>query len=281
MNIREMTPDDIAFATDCVQREGWLSETRAVFETFHAHDRHGCFIAEHSGRPIGMIVATPYDNCGFLGELIVVPDFRGRGYGGQLMSRAIDYLHGRGCHSLYLDGDTPAVPLYERLGFTTVCRSLRFLGTIELAVHPYVRAMTTDDLATVLPLDREAFGADRSFFLRSKLEQCPHLCRVLTRDGNLSGYIFAQPGKEIVSVGPWWVDSAESRGLDLLASLDESCPHARLRIGVLETNSIVVERLRADERFEETECSWRMVMGADVHLGASPWLWSIGAPATG
>ena len=46
MNIRTMEPDDLGFCVRAVEAEGWLSETLYTFETFLAHDRGGCLIAE-------------------------------------------------------------------------------------------------------------------------------------------------------------------------------------------------------------------------------------------
>ena len=281
MIIREITPADLVFAVDSVTREGWISETRDVFEAFYVHDPHGCFVGEHDGHPIGMIVATAYERSGFLGELIVDPDHRGHGCGAQLLKHAIAYLRGRGCGSFYLDGDTPAVPLYKRLGFRVVCRSLRFLGEVEQFHSPRVRAMKTDDLAAVARIDRDEFGEDRSFFLTGKHRDNPEFCHMLFDDGRLTGYIFAQPGNDIVSVGPWWVADGEKHGLDLLRSVAASAGDMRLRIGVLETNNRATALVRELTGMTETECSWRMVLGEGINLGESPRLWAVGAPATG
>ena len=48
--IRQMTRSDVGFAFACVRSEGWLGETPEVFETFLAHDRRGCWVAQ-SGAP--------------------------------------------------------------------------------------------------------------------------------------------------------------------------------------------------------------------------------------
>jgi len=178
-----MTPADLDFAAGLVAAEHWLSETRATFEAFLSHDPRGCFVAESNGRPFGMCVATGYGAHGFLGELIIVPDHRNKGYGEQLLRHAMNHLTTRGCVSMWLDGDLPAVPLYERLGFRGVGRSLRFLGTIPPIAMTGVGPMSSSDLRDVITIDRAAFGADRSFFLKYRLERQPGLCRVLRRSG--------------------------------------------------------------------------------------------------
>jgi len=278
MIVRPAQTSDLDFFVDCVTRENWLSETRISFEAFFAHDPHGCFVAEEGGERIGMIVATAYDTCGFLGELIVLPERRGQGIGRQLMKHAIGYLQHKGLQSIYLDGDTPAVPLYERLGFHIVCKSLRFLGQIDHGNNTYVRPMTPGDLDIILPFDRAAFGANRSFFLRRRLNTFPQLCQVWD-DGRIRGFIMGQPGHGVVTIGPWYVYDQSVDPLSVLRAIGSS--QAKLRVGVLECNAAATSLMRSLGTFAETEPSWRMVLGPDIGLGASPQLFAIGSPATG
>jgi len=278
--IRTARPDDLGFFVDCVTREGWLGGTRAEFEAFYIHDPHGCFVAEEGGERIGMVVATAYDTCGFLGALIVQPERRGRGIGRQLMEHAIGYLKLKGIRSIYLDGDTPAVPLYERLGFHVACKSLRFLGQISPNQEPCVRPMTRDDLDTILALDRAAFGADRSFFLKRRLGTFPDLCHVID-NGRIAGYIMGQPGYGVVTVGPWYVHDESVDPLSLLCAVAHAAPQEKLRVGVLECNRAAYSLMRSISMFFETEPSWRMVLGSDIGLGASERLLAVGSPAKG
>jgi predicted N-acetyltransferase YhbS len=281
MIIRSTNADDLDFCATCVTREGWLSETHAVFEGFLAHDPRGCFVAEENDERIGMIVATAYDTCGFLGELIVVPERRRQGIGRQLMEHAIGYLQARGCRSIYLDGDTPAVPLYQRLGFRTVCRSLRFLGTLDGKTSERVRQMTPADLGAVCAIDQSAFAADRSFFIRRRFQLLPHLCLLHTNGERLDGFIMGQPGHGVVTGGPWFVADESTDPLVLLRALAHRCEDQRLRVGMLETNVSATAMMRSLQTFEETEPSRRMVLGPDLGLGTSPRLYAVGTPAKG
>jgi len=280
MTIRPAQTSDLDFFVECVTREGWLGGTRVEFEAFYDHDPHGCFAAEEGGERIGMIVATAYDTCGFLGALIVQPDRRGRGIGQQLMEHAIGYLRQRGIRSIYLDGDTPAVPLYERLGFHMVCKSLRFLGQIDPVERTNVRPMTRDDHDTVLHLDRAAFGADRSFFLRRCCDTFPELCHVWD-DGRIRGFIMGQPGHGVVTVGPWYVHDESVNPLSLLRAIAHDASPAKLRVGVLECNVSATSLMRSLTTFVETEPCRRMVLGPDIRLGVSPQLFAVGSPAKG
>ena len=130
MIIRRMEASDIDFAFACTSAEGWQSKKEA-FEGFLAHDPAGCFVGELDGRRIGICVGTKYQSHGFIGNLIVVRDMRGRGYGGRLFKHAIQYLQSSGVESVFLDGASDAVPIYEKAGFRRICKSLRFVGKVE------------------------------------------------------------------------------------------------------------------------------------------------------
>src|SRR5512136_2214277 len=130
MNVRQMLLSDLDFAASCTAAEGWRSETRPVFEGYLTYDPAGCLVAEMSGERVGICVATGYGPCGFIGELIVSQEWRGRGIGRQLLESAVENLRSRGAASIFLDGVPAAVPLYERAGFRRVCRSMRLTGTL-------------------------------------------------------------------------------------------------------------------------------------------------------
>jgi ribosomal protein S18 acetylase RimI-like enzyme len=285
LSIDAMTPGDLDFAAACTAAEGWLSEGRDEFEAFHAHDPGGCLRATLAGAPAGICIATAYGASGFIGELIVLPAQRGRGIGGALMAAAIDHLEHRGVRSIFLDGVSAAVPLYERHGFRRQCRSLRFSATAaalrgRLVDDGNVRAMQPDDLARIAPLDAAAFGADRTFFLARRLARFPRLCRIAERDGEPRSFIMGREHGGLVSAGPWIVADEPAAPQALLASL---LPHARerLALGVLETQRRVVGSLRALGFGETADPPWRMLRGEEAALGAAPAAWAIGSAAKG
>jgi ribosomal protein S18 acetylase RimI-like enzyme len=300
VHIRTMSPADLDFAAACTEAVGWGAQ-RDEFELFYAYDPQGCLIAEtedsgaHAelGVPaklrIGICVATPYDGCGFIGMLIVLPEARGRGVGRRLLERAVAYLHGRGAHTLGLDGVLAAVPLYERLGFRKQCRSLRFSGVLQGRDHPHVRPMHSEDLDAICALDRAAFGADRRFFLTRRLVQGPTLCRVLEQEGQIAGYILGRRAGESLSAGPWVVHPEVERPADLLASLALEAGENTIGLGTLESNTAAVETARALGFTARADSPWRMVRvvpgartpGQMGVLGASPLAYAVGSPAKG
>ncbi len=281
ITVRQMLESDLDFAAGCTANEGWTSQIRSEFEGFLAHDPGGCFVVQAGARPVGICVATPYGAAGFLGEFIVVPEWRGRGIGRHLMEHAIGYLHGRGVQSIFLDGEPRAVPLYERLGFRKITRSLRFAGTLTGAAHSAVRPMRLADLPAALELDRDAFGADRAFFLQRRLSQHPELCRVVECRGQVVAFILGRRGADWVAAGPWVVSPGVEHPEHLLESLALEAGGAAIHVGVLETNTVATRILASCGLVERPTWTWRMVLGTAACVGTSDQLYALGTPAKG
>jgi len=281
MEIRLMMTSDVEFAFACTRAEGWLGETKEVFETFLAHDPQGCFVAEHEGRAVGICVATRYRSHGFIGELVVAEDMRGQGIGEALFRTAIDYLRSSAIEHIYLDGDLPAVPIYERAGFRKICRSLRFVGTVTGGPCSDVRSFLPSDMSSVGAIDRELFGDDRSDFLERRLAIFGELCFVLERRGRVVGYVMGRKGLGVVSVGPWVSRGSARDGICLLRAVASQAGGEPLRVGVLETNPRAVRIVRSCGVFEEHAPCWRMMMGRDERLGIHDDLLAIGSAAKG
>jgi len=79
---------------------------------------------------IGITLAVVNDDVGYIGHVIVKPEYRKMGIGEELMNEAINYLKFKGCKTIKLDAVTEAVTLYERTGFKFEFNSLRYLKTI-------------------------------------------------------------------------------------------------------------------------------------------------------
>jgi len=280
MHIRQMKPSDIEFAYGCTSAEGWQSKKEA-FEGFLAHDPAGCFVGELDGKRVGICVGTRYRSNGFVGNLIVVKGVRGRGYGGQLFKHAVQYLQSNGVESVFLDGASDAVPIYEKAGFRRICKSLRFVGKVEGSDSRLVRRAETGDVEAICRIDVELFGDDRSFFLKRRLSVSPHLCFVYEANGQVLGYVMARPGVSTFSVGPWAALEGVEEPRVLLERLALEVGGGPLRIGVLEVNRRAVDTIEPLGSLESKSPSWRMVLGPSERLGMSLGLYAIGSPAKG
>jgi hypothetical protein len=133
----------------------------------------------------------------------------------------------------------------------------------------------------VSALDRDAFGADRRFFLKRRLELYPALCKVLEHEGKIAGYILGRHGDGIDGAGPWFVRPDVQQPLQLLESLVLEFDAPLFSLGVLETNTRAVELLRRTALTEHPTPPWRMVLGPSIRLGSDPRLYAVGTAAKG
>jgi ribosomal protein S18 acetylase RimI-like enzyme len=281
MSIQAMNASDLDFAAHCTETEGWSSETRAEFEGFYEHDPGGCLVAKIGDQSVGIGIATSYRGFGFVGEIIVIAEERGKGIGRMILENAVSYLRAKNCRSIYLDGVLKAVPLYERTGFKKICRSLRFYGQIEGRAHAGIRPMRESDLRSVCGMDMSAFGTDRSFFLKRRFQIYPELCKVAEQEGKCTGFIFGRRGKGLVSFGPWLAIPAAESPLDLLETASLEALGTRIGLGVLEANINAAQAVRSLGLVEREDPPWRMVLGGSDRLGQSNSLYAIGSAAAG
>ena len=278
---RGMHKDDLRFAVQCTSAEGWLSEDQTTLEGFFLNDPLGCLLAEENGQPAGICIATFYGTSGFIGELIVRPDARGRGVGAALLKHGVRGLKEQGAETVYLDGVLKAVQLYERNGFNKVCRSWRFSGNLTGKKSSHVRRMTVGDLDQVFALDNESFGADRSFFLKRRLELFPELSFVMVNSTRLTGFILGRGGKNWVTAGPWVVDESDNNPTDLLNAFALEGSGRPISIGILDSNQQACRLVRSLGFVARADSPWRMASGSSADLGVSPYCYAVGSAAKG
>lgn len=279
MHIREMSKEDIDFALSLTSAEGWLS-TRLDFEDLIEFDPHGCFIAEIDDEPIGMVCTVPYNGFGYVGNLIVLEEHRHRKLGTKLMEFAISYLENRAVMAQLLDGVQDAIPLYERIGFRKICKSLRLEGQIEPKESDDVRFMTKRDLFIIDQYDTRLFGACRKRFLQSLFTHFPKLCRVLEIDGEVFGYIMGSERESSIRIGPWVMIHHSNRTEELLRAFATETKGQVLKIGILESNTKAIQLVQK-HNFVQTSYSWRMLRGSEGDWTLSDHLYAICSPARG
>jgi ribosomal protein S18 acetylase RimI-like enzyme len=111
---------------------------------------------------------------------------------------------GAGTTPLTLFATSNGRPLYEELGFKVTGRAEmlrgRFLPDVsETGVS--TRAATAEDLVSILRLDAEVFGSDRTHMI-TRLPAFSDRIRVAYEDGRLLGYAAVWPNMETHVVGP-------------------------------------------------------------------------------
>ena len=141
--------------------------------------------------------------------------------------------------------------------------------------------MQQADLEVVCTFDLAAFGADRSHFLRWRLDRYPQCCKVLVENGMLLGFIQGKTSPGWAVAGPWVIVEGTHKPERLLESLASETGETPLSLGVLESNEAALALIRSLGLSEGVDSPWRMSMGPSRELGANPACYTNGSPAKG
>src|SRR5579863_8739411 len=195
MHLRVMTKQDVPAGLRLKDLAGW-NQTAGDWHRFLDASPEGCFVAEENGLVCGTATTISYQNrFAWIGMVLVDPEHRKRGIGTQLLKRTIEYLGHQRIPTMKLDATPQGRPLYKKLGFVDEYEIERWIlkrppgsdvGTGKSSFAPLIEAQ----LEIVLGMDKEVFGADRSFLLRSLHNETPQFAITNWRNGKLHGYAF-------------------------------------------------------------------------------------------
>jgi len=118
---------------------------RIVADYAAAPTRSGAWIAELDGERVGCVFCVPADErTAQLRILLVDPVARGRGLGGQLVDRCLDFARAEGFERMKLWTNHPLVAarrIYLERGFTLVEEEPHHSFGVDLVGHVYERAL--------------------------------------------------------------------------------------------------------------------------------------------
>ena len=186
----------------------------------------GCFAGRLDGTLVATATLASYGRLAhWVGMVLVDESCRGKGFGGTLLSRALD--HGRGLGgTIGLDATDLGRPVYLKQGFVDVAPIDRWRGTLKALGRPSdVELLDRSNFDEVVALDQAACGAERSGLLLHLMHE-PGVFGVVSRRGTVAGYAFLRPGLNFAHVGPVVAtcDEVHEALLDRVARLAEGKP---------------------------------------------------------
>lgn len=201
--LRGFQPKDTAFIRSLVAKQGWNAGVHDV-ETFTEVDPDAWIVAEIDERPVGIVLATRWNEShGWIGLYLVHPEFRGRGIGLELFQAALARLAPGG---VGLDGDARQQANYRRSGFVDVHANTRWRGPARLWRTGTETAEAVDarglPIEPFVDLDARAVGSPRPRLLRAWFAQPEARHVALLRDGHLAGLATARPARQGWKIGP-------------------------------------------------------------------------------
>lgn len=267
-HIRPLRLSDIPFAQEIREIAGW-NQTDSDWERLIHHEPEGCFLIECEGAPAGTATTTVHHGqVGWIGMVLIRPEFRRRGLATKLLTRCIEYLKPR-TRSIKLDATQAGVYVYEKLGFIEESRLHRWEGR-------GTGKKTEDRWSSELPLelDERAFGSNRSDFLRALASSSEVRSRAdgdgygMIRDGINASYLGAVVA-QLPEVGHELVEGLLAEAGNLPVYWD------------IPNDNFSAVKLAEELGFVKQRELIRMRLGEDHFAGDPTKQWAITGPETG
>jgi ribosomal protein S18 acetylase RimI-like enzyme len=267
VTVRRMTAADIPFADDVRACARW-NQTPRDWQGYLSFEAHGCFVAEAGGRPAGTAMAISYDGrIGWIGMVLVHPDFRRMGIGTALLQAALGYLRERGIGTIKLDATPMGKPVYVPLGFRDEYEVTRYEGIAPagLTLPAGVTQLTAADCAELSDIDARALGAARPAVVADLSRRNPGLCFALRDGSNLAGGLIAREGASALQIGPWLARDAGTAA-NLLQAFFHRIPGRRVFLDMPDPN-VAGRELLLRHGFTVQRTFTRMFLGDNAHPG--------------
>jgi GNAT superfamily N-acetyltransferase len=115
--LRHLRAEDVAAACEISAAVGW-NQTPADWRRMLALDAPGCLCVEADGRVVSTATALRYGrDVAWVGMVLTLPEYRGRGYVKQLLGRLHEWLDEEGVACARLDATDMGRPVYEKMGY--------------------------------------------------------------------------------------------------------------------------------------------------------------------
>jgi GNAT superfamily N-acetyltransferase len=252
--IRTLSPPDLPALLRLSEAASW-NQTRDDWVRLLALGK-GWGIEEEGLLAASATVAVYGSDLAWIGMVLTLPDFRGRGFARHLMEHSIEYLRDASVRCIKLDASDMGRPLYAALGFNDeriVERWRRPAGQLPAIVLPRVEP---DDWRQ---WDAAAFGADRTALLES-------LSRIESAAVEAGGYAFSRAGRVAHFIGPCVAGDAETAER-LASALISQHPTADFFWDLdPDTEAAKIARRLG---FEPARRLWRMWLGEPSEAGFS------------
>ena len=233
--IETMTRSQLDFAVELAAKEGWNPGLHDA-DPFYKADPNGYLMGYLDGAPIGCISAVSYENeFGFMGFYILLPEFRGKGYGIQLWNAAIERLDG---FNVGLDGVIEQQENYKKSGFKFAYSNIRYewINAAKSFDDKNIVETSSVPFEKINSYDRKIFPANRTPFLHNWIKIPESFSFTYLNDDYIEGYGVIRKCRVGYKIGPLFAENsgiAENIFLKLCSSVDQK---AQIYLDVPEVN---------------------------------------------
>ena len=269
ITIRKMKPSDIDFGLQLCRLSNW-NQLEADWRHLFSLSPEGVFAAECDGQICATASAVSYGTkIGWIGMILVHPDFRRLGIASALMKECITHLRDLNVESIKLDATDQGRPVYAKLGFTderTICRCVAQKQTQGIKKHK-----TALDWDRIRSTDTGIFGADRTVLLKM-LGRDGYSSGMLNLAANSFGYGFARDGFDASFIGPLIASDIDAAKI-ILEDLFDMLPAGRIYMDIFPENKDAL-KLAEDMGFQVARELMRMYLGSQGDCGKTNMIYS-------
>lgn len=203
--VRPMLLKDLKSAMDLSKSEGW-NQTEKDWRLLLDNQLNTCVVSLYGQKVIGTATAINYSNLeGWIGMVLVEKEFRRQGVGRMLVTDIIEKLYG--FKSVKLDATPAGQPLYQQLGFIEERVLYRMINPSFKSIKNDILDLTPvhiqkENVDEIIKFDRDIFGVDRAYLLKTILQNYPGKAFLLKQNGRLCGYILGRDGVRFNYIGP-------------------------------------------------------------------------------
>lgn len=166
LTIRPIESTELPLLKDFAPPE-WNTNISHLFAFYFGQPWFHPIIAEFAGEIVGCANGLLNGKTGWLGSIIVLPEYRSQGIGSALTAHLMEYFRLHGCTHQLLIATKLGQPVYTKLGFT-VSSTYTFLRSEKIIpprATPHIRKAQPGDFEAIRTLDREITREQRTLFL--------------------------------------------------------------------------------------------------------------------
>jgi N-acetylglutamate synthase-like GNAT family acetyltransferase len=201
---------------------------------------NGCFVVYDKRKLIGVLTTIQFEHHGWIGNVIVDSNYRGRNIGSDLVLHAMQFLQKRGVKTIGLYSYLDVVPFYDQLGFKRDERFEFLVGSgCQRGRSPNILPMRDLDFEKALALDRRCFGVSREKLLKPIFFGSKELCYATYEEDELIGFIMGGQYSKTAEIGPL-ICQSQDKAANLLTILLRHFINLEVYIGVPENKSKIL-----------------------------------------
>jgi GNAT superfamily N-acetyltransferase len=201
--VRSLTAADLADAVALSSSAGWNQRTDdwAMLMRHAPAGACGAFAGEQL---LGTAIGLDYGSFGWIAMMLVNPEYRGQGFGKQLLEAAMRAIpDGR---PIRLDATPMGRPLYQRYGFEDEERLTRHVAAnaahLRGAAASATRRLQAGDDTNIAAADRIVFGGDRADVIAWMIERGPEYAHAIEDEAGSRQYGLGRSGRLFTQIGP-------------------------------------------------------------------------------